>query len=247
MSNLLQLSATSTTLLKSQLPNLLIKAFERRVIDINEFSPTIDVGHICRSVAHYKRYIESCVAVMSGVCCYYGLFVSLLSSVVVLRFDYVIVTALHKDAIYMAFLNYCGREIDEYRFCYLCFHILKQKKVLKFSSINNINVVMCQDYPPALEVLTLVEEILIARCYPVISILKLRPNGVLLSVAYQHICSHSVVFLQSPGSLSTILPSPVIKPHEHIEVVWFGTSKPDTSWIKSFVFVRRVVVLHALL
>ncbi len=62
-SNLPQLSAAPTALLKSQLPTLLIKAFEHRVIDTNEFLPIINVGHIRCSVAHYKRYVESCVAI----------------------------------------------------------------------------------------------------------------------------------------------------------------------------------------
>ncbi len=215
-SNLPRLSTAPTAPLKSELPTLLIKAFERRVIDINDFPPIIDAGHIRRSVARYERHVESCVTVMSGVCYCCGLFISSLSSVVVLRSDPVVVAALDKDAINMAFLDHCGREIDEYRFCYSCFNILKQKKVPKFSSVNKVNVVMCQDYPPALEALTLVEEMLIARYHPVMSILKLRPNGASSSVAYQRVRGHAVVFLQSPGPLSTILPSPVVKLHEHI-------------------------------
>ena len=121
---------------------------------------------------------------MSRVYYYYRLFLSSLSSIVVLRFDPVVIAALDKDAINMAFLNHCGREINEYRFCYLCFNMLKQKKVSKFSSINKINVITCQDYLLALKGLTLVEEMLIAQYYLVMSILKLRPNGALLSVAY---------------------------------------------------------------
>ncbi len=158
-----------------------------------------------------------------------------------------IMTTLDKDAINMAFLDYCSRKIDKYRFCYSCFNILKQKKVPKFSSVNKVNIVMCQDYPPALEALTLVEEMLIARCHLVMSILKRRPNGALSSVAYQRICGYVVVFPQSPSPLSIILPSPVVKLHEHIWVVWFGITKPDTSQVKSFVYVRQIVVLHALL
>ncbi len=246
-SNLSRLSTIPTASLKSQLLTLLIKTFEHRVIDTHKFLPMVDTGYIRRSVACYERHVESCVAVMSRVCCCCGLFVSSLSSVVVLRSDPMVVVALDEDAINMAFLDHYGREIDEYQFCYLCFNILKQKKVPKFSSVNKINVVMCQDYLPALEVLTLVEEMLIAQCHPVMSILKLRPNGALLLVAYQYVCGHAVVFLQSPRLLSTILPLFVVKLHEHIRVVWFIASKPNTSQVKSFISVRRVVVFHALL
>ena len=80
---------------------------------------------------------------------------------------------LDKDAMNMAFLDYCGQKIDKYWFCYLCFNMLKQKNIPKFSSINKINIVMCQDYPPALEILILVEEILITQCHLIMSIVKL--------------------------------------------------------------------------
>ncbi len=171
-SNLPQLSAASTALLKSQLPTLLIKAFECRVIDTNEFPSIIDAEYIRCSIAHYKRHIESCIAVTSGVCCCCRLFVSSSTSIVVLRSDSVVMAALDKDAINIAFLDHCGWEIDEYRFCYSCFNILKQKKVPKFFSVNKINVIIYQDYPPALEALTLVEEMLIAQYYLIMSILK---------------------------------------------------------------------------
>ncbi len=82
-------------------------------------------------------------------------------------------TTLDKNTINMAFLNHYGRKIDKYRFCYLYFDILKQKKVLKFSFVNKVNVVISQDYLPALETLTLVEEMLIIQYHLVISILKL--------------------------------------------------------------------------
>ena len=140
--NLAQLFATLTGLLKSQLLTLLIKTFERRVIDTNEFIFIIDTGHIRYFVACYKRHIESCVTIINGVyyCC--KLFVSLLLSIIVLRSDPMIVAVLDKNAINMAFFNYCSWKIDKYRFYYLCFNILKQKKVLKFSFVNKINIVM---------------------------------------------------------------------------------------------------------
>ena len=161
LSNLPQLSTAPITSPKSQLLTLFIKIFKRRVIDTNEFPFIIDVGHICHFVAYYKRHIEFCVAVMSRVCCC-GLFVSLLLLIIVLRSNLVVVAALNKNVINMAFFNYYGREIDEYWFCYLCFNRLKQKKISKFSSVNKVNIVMCQNYPPTLKTLTLIEEMLIA-------------------------------------------------------------------------------------
>ena len=232
---------------KAQLLTLLVKDFEHRTIDTRDFLPIIDVGHICHFVAHYKTNVKSCLAVMNGVCCCCGFFVWPSLSAVILKFDPVVVAALKNQVINLTCLNHCGQEIDEYCFCLPCHYLMKQKKVSKFSSLNKINIVICQNYPPILETLIPVEEILIAQCHLVMSILKFRPNGALSSVAYQCVYSHAIVFLQSPGPLSTIFFSAVVKLYEHIWVVWFGTSKPDNSQLKSFVSVRRIVVLHALL
>ncbi len=110
----------------------------------------------------YERHIKSCIIVMSRVCCYCRLFVSSLSLTIVLRSDPMVAAVLEKKVNDIAFLYHCGQEIDEYRFCYSYFNILKQNNFLKFSSINKINVVICQYYPPILETLTLVQEMLIA-------------------------------------------------------------------------------------
>ena len=173
LSNLSQLSTASIAFPTSQLPTFFIKAFKHRVINTNEFPLIIDAGHICHSVAHYKRYIKSYITIISRVYYYYRLFVSLLSSVIILRSDLMVMVALDNDVINMVFLNHCGRDINEYWFCYLCFYMLKQKKVSKFFFVNKVNVILCQDYPPTLEALTLVREMLIAQYHPIMSILKI--------------------------------------------------------------------------
>lgn len=98
------------------------------------------------------------MAVMNRLYCCYGVFVYLLLLSIVLRFESIVVTVLDKDVINMAFLNYYGQKIDKYWFCYLCFDMVKQKKVPKFSFINKIKVIICQDYLFILEALILVEE-----------------------------------------------------------------------------------------
>ena len=178
------LSASPIASSKAQLPTLFVGDFECRAIDTRDFPPTIDARYIYRSVACYETHVESYLAVMNGVCCYCGLFVWPLSLAVVLKSDPVIMAALKNQIINLTCLNHCGQDIDEYRFCRLCHYSMKLKKVPKFSSINKVNIVICQNYPPILETLTLVEEILIAQCHPVISILKLCPNRTLSSVAY---------------------------------------------------------------
>lgn len=203
------LFVAQTTCLKVQLLTLLIKVSERK-------ATTLDAGHICCSMAYYENHVESWVAVINNICCYCGLFIWLSLSVVVQRSDPVIVTPLKQHVINLACLDFCGKKIDEYCFCLPCYRLIKQKKVPRFPFLNKVNIVMYQDYPPILETLTLVEEMLIARCHPAMKILKLRPNKALSLVAYQRIRGHAVVSPQSSGPLSTIFPSPVVKLHEHI-------------------------------
>lgn len=62
----------------------------------------------------YKKHIRSFVIVISGVCYYCGLFVSLSSLVVVLRSNLGVAITLDKDATNMAFFNHYGWEIDRY-------------------------------------------------------------------------------------------------------------------------------------
>ena len=210
------LSASPTASSKAQLLILLMEDFERRAIDTRDFPPTIDIGHICHSITRYKTYVKSYFAIINNVCYYCGLFVWLLLLAVVLKSDLVIIAALKNQVINLTCLNHCDQEIDEYCFCFPCYQLIKQKKIPKFSSLNKVNVIICQDYPLVLETLTLIEEILIAQCHLVMSILKLHPNGALLSIAYQRIRGYAVVFPQLLGPLSIIPLLAVLKLHEHI-------------------------------
>ncbi len=141
--NLPQLSAIPTDNLKSQSPNLLIKTFKFKVIDTNEFLSIRDVKHIHCFITCYQRHVKSCVTVMSRICYCCGLFIILLLFIIVLKSDPKVVTTLDKDKINMTFFDYYSREINEYWFCYSYFYILKKKKVLKFYSINKVNIVIC--------------------------------------------------------------------------------------------------------
>ena len=94
------LSASPIASSKAQLPTLLVGDFERRAIDTRDFPPTIDTGHIRRSVARYETHVESFLAVINGVYCCCGLFVRPLSLAVILKSDPVVVAALKKPLFY---------------------------------------------------------------------------------------------------------------------------------------------------
>lgn len=101
---------TPTTSLKLQIPTLLIKAFEYKVIYTNEIFLIINAGYICLSITCYERYIKSHIAIGNGVGCYCGLFTCPLPSSIILRSDPMVTAALNKDIIKMAFLDYYSQK-----------------------------------------------------------------------------------------------------------------------------------------
>jgi hypothetical protein len=105
---------------------------------------------------------------------------------------------------------------------------------------------MCQDYPSALEDLTLAEEYLIAKCHPLGVVLKLRPGGRSSPVNYHALRGHFIVIPQDPGPLLEILPSPALALHALIKVFWLGARPPVNSDLNPFLLVRKAKVLAAL-
>lgn len=79
--------------------------------------------------------------------------------------------AIDKYVINMIFLDYCSRDINEYRFHYLYMSLVKQKKFPKFFSKNKVYIIMCQNYLLILERITLVKQMLIVQCHPIMSII----------------------------------------------------------------------------
>lgn len=70
-------------------------------------------------------------------------------------------------------LDKCGQQQDGYIICRLCWQTLIKAKFPKLDYANFVNVCVCQNYPEALEDLTLVEEAIIALAHLIISIIKL--------------------------------------------------------------------------
>jgi uncharacterized protein DUF6570 len=139
-------------------------------------------------------------------------------------------------------LDSCAMDGSDYLFCLPCFTAIKKKNPPKYSALNGVNVVFCQNYPAVLENLTLTEECLIARGHPVASILKLRPHG----VSYDRLRGHVIVLPQEPGPLLDILPSAEISLHDKIKVIWFGDRAPTADDLKPYLEVRKEVVFRAL-
>lgn len=145
----------------------------------------------------------------------------------------------------MAFdLDHCGKRKHYFNFYIICYHQIIESKPPKFGSISQINVCMCQNYPDALNNLTLVEKAVIACAYLVISILKLRPIGV---SSHQQVPEHEVVLTHNPGPLFTLLPSSSLVLHDVFRVVWARKMPHTKSEICFFGRIRKNKILEALI
>jgi hypothetical protein len=72
----------------------------------------------------------------------------------------------------------------------LCLPQSPRSTIPKFSAKNPVNVTLCQNYPSALEGLTLTEENAIAGCHPLGLIVNLRPGGRLSSISHRALRGH---------------------------------------------------------
>ena len=193
--------------------DLLEEEFKLRETASQEFPSEISSSHIRSSITRYED--EMLASSERLICCSCGGFFP--------RGD------IHQigdqdERLQGMRLDRCGYHENSWDFCKLCHTAISQWKVPKFSASNSVNVTMCQEYPPALEELTPVEECLIAKCHPVGTILKLRPGGHVSPTNYSAVRGHMIVIPQEPGPLLQILPCPELRLENLIKV--FGLAKP---------------------
>ena len=143
-------------------------------------------------------------------------------------------------------LDECGYNNGIWTFCKSCYTDILRAKIPKFSALNSVNVITCNNYPTILKDLTPVEECVIARRHPIGSILKLRPNNRRNPASYHSLRRHMIVFPQTPGPLLQILPSPTLRLQDIIKVFWVGKTQPSREDLKPFLEIRKQQVLAAL-
>jgi hypothetical protein len=166
--------------------------FELRAAAAEAFPPDITSSHIWTSVSRYENKISS-ASERSVCCCCGGLIAT--GDIYKVRDEARLILPLQHT------LDHCGRGENSWDFCTICHLAAGRGSIPKFSALNLVNVITCQAYPSALEDLTLIEECLIAKCYPVGVILKLRPGGHSSPITYNTIRGYMIVILQDPGPL----------------------------------------------
>jgi hypothetical protein len=204
----------------------LIKAYKHRSAATARFPPNITPQDICAAMGRYEDIVQDACQHVNSLCALCGEFGS---GLVVIDDHLHSIEAILDTEIK---LDYCGFVDNSYQLCNSCLHALDTDKIPKFSAMNAVNVTMCQDYPTELEDHTLMEEYTIARCHPIGTILKLRPNGVRNPAAYNGIRGHIVTIPQNPGPLLDVLPSSDLQFHEHIKIIWIDNTEPTANDLK---------------
>jgi hypothetical protein len=225
-------------------PIQLIKDHEKRARATAQFPPQISDSCIRDSISRFEDHVADAIAATQKICGSCGGFID--QDVFQLSKDDPLLQLFSIEPGLPLRLDSCALFENNYQFCQLCHTAIQQRCPPKFSALNAVNVSFCQDYPWILKDLTLTEECLIARCHPIASILKLRPNGAFNPAAYNRLRGHIIVLPQEPGPLLDILPSPEVKLCEKIMVVWLGDRPPTTDDLKPYLEVRKGVVLRAL-
>ena len=132
--------------------------------------------------------------------------------------------------------------------CPPCKSALARNKLPRFSLANS-NVIGA--VPSELKDLTLVEELIVARCRAKLCVVKLQDHrdDVELPTVQRGIKGHVIVFPQHPETVSNVMPAPLSDIIAPICIVFCGSSKPSLQWLKEKarpLVVRREVVLSAL-
>lgn len=226
--------------------NILRKKFGNKNLAASSFPSVPSDSTTCQAIQRFQNYIARIKANTEQICASCGLTTPLESTSFLHKTDSLFQRCIDRQIFSEATLDNCGQRDNNFSFCQKCFNSISSFKPAKFEAFNFINTTFCQLYPSALDDLTLVEEAVIARAHPVISILKLRPAGVGPAVTYQRVRGHVVVLPQNPGLLLSILPSRSLILHDVVRIAWASKQTHTAADIQPFVKVRQERVLVAL-
>ncbi len=97
-----------------------------------------------------------------------------------------------------------------------------------------------------LEGLPSVENAVISQVYPVITILKLKPNNSFNPESYRGVHGHFMLLPQNTEPLLYLLPSKTTHVDKVVRVMWEGKLLPQTEQLILFVSIRKHCVIDAL-
>ncbi|OQE09689.1 hypothetical protein PENFLA_c103G07811 [Penicillium flavigenum] len=151
-------SSRKDSFLVKQALGFLCHEYNARARASLHFPTPVTDSQVRLSVARFET--ELAIAAMDTTCSSCGRFVYTTETRRVFANDPVLLSL--KDG-----LDSCGWSDGCWNICSLCYAALLRGSVPKFSMRNKINVTLCQHYPDVLKDLTLTEEYLISKSYPV--------------------------------------------------------------------------------
>ena len=163
-----------------------------------------------KTIGCFQVNIKNAVKYIDHICCCCSQFVDPLKLESIYDNNAILMAIFETDILHYCNFNICDCYSEFFIFCYNCWTYISGGKKPKFNISNKMAQFCCQYYPTLLEDLTSAEEAVIARIYPVVTILKLKPNNSFNPGTYKGVYGYSVILPQNPGSLLTILPSEII-------------------------------------
>ncbi len=186
------------------------------------FPPKLSDSTTRAAVKQFQLHLAEVASDLEYVYISCGLFILVAEVTRLHRADLIFQKGISSNAFSEEGLDTCGQNGNHLYFCQSCVNDIQKSKPPQFGCINGVNTYTCHSYPESLKDLTLVEEAVIARAHPIISIIMLRPSGASVSASYSRIRGHAVVLPQQPGLFLNLLPSNDIQLHDIIRVVWLG-------------------------
>lgn len=165
------------------------------------------------------NFVIECLKYICGCC---SLFVSEKESQLYIINDYFIHNSITSELLTPSYINYYAIS-DNNLYLYLIYsRLLSLENQPKFRILNGFLRVDYQSYHPTLANLSMAEEVAIGCTHPIVSIFILMPFRAFNPVAYSCIKGYTILFLQTPAFLLTLLLSPTLVLHNVICIVWAG-------------------------
>ena len=227
-------------------PVSLVDDFQQRKEAWLRFPPPLDNETTRAAIHRYQVQTDDATMHLNHVCGRCSCFTHPSELKIIPKDKPVVATASATGFLSLDKFDSYGCSSQSYIFFKECWKCITEEKPPKYSISNGMPQLCCQNYPSALENLSIAEEAVIARAHPVVTILKLRPNNRFNPGAYRGIRGHAILLPQNPGPLLTLLPSDSAALEDVVRIVWLGSTSPQRKDLQKFVSVRKHRIIEVL-
>lgn len=224
----------------------LVDDFQQRKEAWLRFPPPLDNETTRAAIHRYQVHTDDATMHLNHVCGSCSRFTHPSELKIIPKDNPMVATASATGYLSLDQFDSCECLSQSYTFCKECWKRITEGKLPKYSISNGMSQLCCQNYPLALENLSIAEEAVIARAHPVVTILKLRPNNRFNPGAYRGIRGHAVLLPQNPGPLLTLLPSDLAALGDVVRIIWLESTSSQRKDLQKFVSVRKHRIIEVL-